>query len=121
MQPTIMSKIVDIGVAGKQMDYVIKMGGVMLMITALGAISASSRNILSSNVSQKFGTELRSDLFKKVQTFSFDNVDKFEGASLVTRLTNDVTQVQNFVNGLMRIFVKGSSFMYRKSCNGNTT
>ena len=106
MQPTIMSKIVDVGVAGKQMDYVIKMGGVMLMITALGAVSASSRNILSSNVSQKFGAELRSDMFKKVQTFSFDNVDKFEGASLVTRLTNDVTQVQNFVNGLMRVFVK---------------
>lgn len=106
MQPTIMSKIVDVGVAGKQMNYVMKMGGVMLMITALGAIAATGRNILSSSVSQKFGAELRSDLFKKIQTFSFDNIDRFEGASLVTRLTNDVTQVQNFVNGLMRIFVK---------------
>ncbi|MDP4146421.1 MAG: ABC transporter ATP-binding protein [Bacillota bacterium] len=106
MQPTIMSKIVDIGVANKQMNYVLRMGAVMIFITALGAAAAVSRNIVSSNVSQKFGAELRSDLFKKIQSFSFDNIDKFEGASLVTRLTNDVTQVQNFANGLMRVFVK---------------
>lgn len=106
MQPTIMSKIVDIGVAKKDMSYVLRMGGIMLMVTGIGAVFASSRNIISSNVSQKFAAELRSDLFKKIESFSFDNIDKFEGASLVTRLTNDVTQVQNFVNGLMRIFIK---------------
>lgn len=106
MQPTIMSNIIDIGVAGKQMSFVTYMGGSMLLVTLLGATAAVGRNILSSNVSQKFGAELRSDLFKKIQTFSFDSLDQFESASLVTRLTNDVTQVQNFVNGLMRIFVK---------------
>ena len=49
---------------------------------------------------------MRSDLFRKIQSLSFKNIDKFDRASLVTRLTNDVTQVQNFVNGLMRMFVK---------------
>ena len=106
MQPTIMSKIIDIGVAGKNMNYVLKMGGLMLLITALGAVAAVSRNIISSNVSLKFGTELRRDIYIKINTYSFENIDKFETASLVTRLTNDVTQVQNFINGLMRIFVK---------------
>lgn len=106
MQPTIMSKIIDKGVANKSLNYVVYMGGVMLLITALGALAASIRNVISSNVSQKFGAEMRSDLFKKIQSLSFENIDKFESASLVTRLTNDVTQVQNFVNGLMRIFVK---------------
>lgn len=106
MQPTIMSKIVDVGVANKDLNYVIKMGIIMLIIAGFGAIAASIRNVVASNVSQKFGTEMRSDLFKKIQGFSFENVDKFEGATLVTRLTNDVTQVQNFVNGLMRILVK---------------
>ncbi|HOJ11136.1 MAG TPA: ABC transporter ATP-binding protein [Clostridiales bacterium] len=106
MQPTIMSKIIDIGVAGKNVKYVISGGGLMLAVTALGAIAAIIRNIVSSNVSQKFGCELRADLFKKIQTFSFDNIDKFEPASLITRLTNDVTQVQHFVHGTMRIFVK---------------
>lgn len=106
MQPTIMSKIVDIGVKNKDLNFVLKMGAVMLGVTALGAMGAVSRNILASIVSLKFGTELRSDLFRKVQELSFESIDKFDGASLVTRLTNDITLVQNFVNGLMRIFVK---------------
>lgn len=106
MQPTIMSKIVDIGVADKQMDYIVKHGIIMLMVTLLGALGASGRNILSGNVSQKFSADLRADLFKKIQGLSFDSIDKFGISSLITRLTNDVTQVQNFVNGLMRIFVK---------------
>lgn len=106
MQPTIMSKVVDIGVANKNLNYVINLSCIMLLITGLGAIAASIRNIVSSNVSQKFGTQLRSDLFEKIQSFSFESIDKFEDASLIIRLTNDVTQLQNFVNGLMRIFVK---------------
>lgn len=106
MQPTIMSKIVDIGVANKNMDYVLHMGSVMLMVTALGAIGAIGRNIVSSNVSQNFGADLRDDIFKKIQSFSFDNIDKFEAASLMTRQINDVTQVQNFVHGTMRVFIK---------------
>lgn len=106
MQPTIMSKIVDIGVANRNLNYVLSMGGIMLVVTGIGAAAAITRNIISSNVSQRFGTELRGDLFKKVQSFSFDNINKFDAASLVTRLTNDVTQVQNFAHGLMRIFVK---------------
>ncbi|MCZ8511897.1 ABC transporter ATP-binding protein [Paenibacillus filicis] len=106
LQPTIMARIIDVGVAARQLDYVLHMGGLMLLITAMGALAASARNILASRVSQKFGAELRLDLFRKIQTLSFNNIDKFERASLVTRLTNDVTQVQNFTNGLMRIFVK---------------
>ncbi|MCM2535668.1 ABC transporter ATP-binding protein/permease [Neobacillus pocheonensis] len=106
MQPTIMSKIIDIGVARKDIHYVLRMGGLMLAITAFGAVSASTRSVVASIVSQNFGTELRSDLFKKIQTLSFRNIDQFDRASLITRLTNDVTQVQVFVNGLMRVFVK---------------
>jgi len=106
MLPTIMSQIIDIGVASKKMDYVLSMGGLMLLITAVGSVAASARNIISSHVSQKLGAQLRSDLYKKIQTLSFEIIDKFDRASLVTRLTNDVTQVQNLVNGLMRIFIK---------------
>ena len=106
MLPTIMSKIIDVGVAQRDLNYVLKMGGMMLLITGLGAVAASIRSILASIVSQNFGTELRSDLFRKIQFMSFKNIDKFDRASLVTRLTNDVTQVQMFANGLMRIFVK---------------
>ncbi|HEY2421831.1 MAG TPA: ABC transporter ATP-binding protein [Neobacillus sp.] len=106
LQPTIMSKIIDVGVAGKDINYVLKMGGLMLVITAFGAVAASTRSVVASIVSQNFGSELRLDLFKKIQSLSFEKIDKFDRASLITRLTNDVTQVQVFVNGLMRIFVK---------------
>ncbi|CAM3387287.1 ABC transporter ATP-binding protein [Brevibacillus invocatus] len=106
LQPTIMAMIIDKGVAERDMDYVLRMGGLMLLITALGAVAASMRNLLSSYVSQNFGALLRSDLFRKIQSLSFENVDKLDRASLVTRLTNDVNQVQVFVNGMMRIFVK---------------
>jgi ATP-binding cassette subfamily B multidrug efflux pump len=106
MQPTIMSRIIDVGVAGKNPEYVAKAGGLMLGVTAVGAAAALGRNFLAGTVSQKFGRDLRSDLFRKIQRFSFENIDRFETASLITRLTNDLTQLQNFVNGVMRIFVK---------------
>ncbi|HEY5560448.1 MAG TPA: ABC transporter ATP-binding protein [Clostridiaceae bacterium] len=117
LQPTIMSKIIDVGVVDKKIGYIFNMTTLMLGVTALGAVGAVTRNILASNVSMKFGRDLRKDLYKKIQSLSFENIDKLEGASLVTRLTNDISQVQNFVNGLMRIFVKapllcvGSIFM----------
>ncbi|MFE8699895.1 ABC transporter ATP-binding protein [Cytobacillus sp. FJAT-54145] len=106
LQPTIMAKIVDNGIANRDLDYVIKMGGLMLAVTLVGAVAASTRSILASITSQNFGSELRFDLFEKIQKLSFENINRYDRASLITRLTNDVSQVQMFVNGLMRIFVK---------------
>lgn len=106
LQPTILSKVIDVGVAGNRMDYVLRMGGLMLAITLFGACSATIRSIIASKVSQKFAQELRADLYRQIQRLSFEKIDQFERATLITRLTNDVTQVQNFVNGMMRIFVK---------------
>lgn len=117
IQPTLMSKIIDKGVKQGDMNYVIKLGGLMFLMTILGATFAIIRNIVSSKVSQSFGADLREDLYIKIQGFSFDNVDKFQDASLITRLTNDVNQVQNFAHASMRIFVKapvigiGATFM----------
>lgn len=105
-QPTIMSKIVDIGIKNKNLAFVLKMGDMMLLVTGIGAIAAVTRNNISSRVSQRFGADLRFDLFRKIQTLSYSGAGRFETATLVTRLTNDVTQTQNFVNGMMRIFVK---------------
>lgn len=106
LQPTILASMIDKGVAQRDLPYVIKMGGIMVLIVIIGTIGAVARNIISSNVSQNFGADLRLDLYKKIQNFSLENMDHFERSSLITRLTNDVTQLQNFINGLMRIFVK---------------
>jgi len=101
-----MARIVDVGVANRDFGVVVNLGGVMLLVTAVGALGAVGRNILSSTVSQNFGADLRQDLFTKVQLLSLDDLSRFEPASLITRLTNDVTQVQEFVHRLMRIFVR---------------
>lgn len=106
IQPTIMSKIIDNGVRKGDLEYVWKLGGLMIFMTILGATFAVTRNIVSSKVSQSFGADLREDLYIKIQGFSFDNVDEFQDASLITRLTNDVNQIQNFAHGMMRVFVK---------------
>ena len=106
LQPTIMAKVIDRGVANRDLSLVLALGGLMLLVTLFGAGAAVGRNFLSVQVSQRFGTQLRSDLYRKIHQLSFQDLDRLDTASLVTRLTNDVTQVQNFVNGTMRIFVK---------------
>ncbi|SHH94683.1 ATP-binding cassette, subfamily B [Clostridium collagenovorans DSM 3089] len=106
MQPTIMSKLVDDGVANGRLDYVLKLGSIMFGIALFGAIAAVTRNVVATRVAQDFGAELREDLFKKIQRLDFENIDKFDRASLITRLTNDVSNVQQFTYGLMRFFVR---------------
>ncbi|MGM9987813.1 MAG: ABC transporter ATP-binding protein [Bacillaceae bacterium] len=104
--PTLMARMIDVGVANQDLDYVFKTGLMMLAIAAIGAGFAFMRNILSSIVSQRIGENMRSDIYEKIQFLSFETINKWDRASLVTRLTNDVMLVQNFITGLMRIFVR---------------
>jgi len=106
MQPVLLARIIDEGVAFLDLRRVLGLGGIMLLLTGAGALAATARNVISSRVSQRFGMELRADMYRRIQSMPLASLDRFDRASLVTRITNDVTQVQNFVNGLMRIFVK---------------
>jgi ATP-binding cassette subfamily B multidrug efflux pump len=106
MMPTITAEIIDRGVKVGDLHNVLVYGGIMLGIAAIGTIFASSRNILSGKVSQSFGADLREDTFQKILSFSLESVDKIESGSLITRLTNDISQITQFVNGMMRIFFK---------------
>ncbi|MDR0287890.1 MAG: ABC transporter ATP-binding protein, partial [Clostridiales bacterium] len=104
--PTVSQNIIDDGIQKSDMHYVIHMGIIMFSIVAAGALFACIRNIIACTVSQKFGADLRFDLFSKIQKLSVADTDRFEGGSLVTRLTNDITQLTNFSAGLMRVIVK---------------
>jgi ATP-binding cassette, subfamily B, multidrug efflux pump len=106
LQPTIMSHIVDNGVAARDIALVLHFGLQMLGVAGIGALGAAGRNIISSTVSYRFGAQLRADLFQRVTSFSFQELDSFDTASLITRQTNDITQVQTFVQGVMRFFAK---------------
>ena len=106
MQPMMMSKIVDDAVASGNATLVLKLGMMMLGIALIGAAGAVGRNYFAGHISQTIGKEMRSELYRKIQSFSFENIDHLETASLITRITNDVAQIQNFINGCMRILVK---------------
>lgn len=106
MQPSLMSNIVDEGVKKQNTHIILTYGAVMLLVAMIGAVGAVMRGIYSSRTSQLIGKELHSELYAKIQTLSFENIDRLRPASLITRITNDVTQMQNFINGCMRIMVK---------------
>lgn len=106
LQPTIMSHIIDDGVATGSLQIVWHLGGLMLFVTGIGMCLAVIRNYVSSNVSQSFGADLRYDLYKKIMSLSLPSVDKIGSGSLITRITNDASQLTQFIHGLMRIFVK---------------
>lgn len=106
MQPAIMARIIDQGVKNNSVETVLRLGLLMLMLTLLGASFATARNILASKVSENFGSDLRYDIFNKIMRFSEVSSDNISSGSLITRMTNDTSQVIIFVNGLMRIFFK---------------
>lgn len=106
LQPTFMSHIVDDGVKNMDVRRILSYGVIMFMIALVGAFGAVMRNLFASRTSQTIGKEMRSDMFRKVQNLSLENIDRLQPASIITRITNDVTQVQEFINGCMRIMVK---------------
>ena len=110
-QPALMSYIVDNGIAEMSVASVLGYGLLMLALTVLGAIVAILRNITSVSTSQCLGEELRHDIYSHTLHLSEANIDKLDAGSIITRITNDVVQVQEFVNGLMRIIMK-APFMF---------
>ncbi len=104
--PTLMSNIINTGIEQGSITKVYYWGFLMLLVTLVGAGFAVTRNILASKVSQRMGADLRYDLFEKIVYFSEVGGDKIESGSLITRMTNDTNQIIQFVNGIMRIFMK---------------
>ena len=106
MQPRMIQRIVDEGIAKLDMAVITQTGLLMIALALLGALGGVGCTITSVLASQGFGTDLRGDLFRKVQTLSFGNIDELETGQLITRLTNDITQVQEMVSMLLRIMVR---------------
>lgn len=92
--PTLMADIVDYGIVNKDVNYILTMGGLMLFIAAGGTVCAILAAYLSAKTAVGFGKIVREKIFNKVERFSLHEFDKFGTATLITRTTNDVTQVQ---------------------------
>jgi len=104
--PTLTKNIVDIGIASKNVAYVLNTGAWMLALALGGCIAGQARNWLSTHASQDIGTKIRADLFRKTQAMSLTAAQKIGTSSLITRLTNDVMQIQNLSFLLTRVFIR---------------
>jgi len=103
--PTLMADIVNIGIIKGDTGYIVKLGGFMLLITAAGVLFSIAASYYSSAIAAGFGKRIRSKLFAHVENFSLHEFDKIGTASLITRTTNDVTQVQQVLIMMLRMMV----------------
>jgi len=106
MQPRLMASIIDEGVMVKDLAYIQSTGLKMLVVALIGLLGGLGCTIFASYASVNFAADLREDLYERVQSFAFKQLDRFSGGQLVTRLTNDVTQLQNFIEMVLKIFVR---------------
>ncbi len=104
--PYMMTYIIDKGVAINDFNAVIKYGSIMILLAILGLICGIAAGIYGANASAGFAKNLREGMFRNIQNFSFSNIDKFSSASLVTRLTTDITNVQNSYQMILRMLMR---------------
>lgn len=109
--PRLMGNIVDRGVATGDLKYIYNTGGVMLAIAILGTAATVISRYMSSKAAIAFGRDLRSDVFKTVESFSLNEIDKMGTSSLITRTTNDVSQMQNITIMSMRMMIRAPFMM----------
>lgn len=106
IQPYFMSRIVDEGIIPKEIEIITQVGIIMVIVSIVGLIISIVNVYISSKASIGFGTDLRATLFNKIQTFAFPDIDRFSTASLITRLTNDITKIQQVILMSMRILMR---------------
>ncbi|MCQ2479678.1 MAG: ABC transporter ATP-binding protein/permease, partial [Clostridia bacterium] len=104
--PLLMGSIIDNGVEKGDMNHILKMGILMVVAAGLGLFTGLMGAKYGARASTGFAKNLRKTMFEKIQTYSFSNIDKYSTAGLVTRLTTDVTNVQNAYQMLLRMFVR---------------
>lgn len=112
LQPKLMSKIVDDGVLGQDMDFIIRTGLLMLLVLIGGGACGIAASAFGGIASQSFSRDLRVDVFKRVMGLSFEQTDKFTTGSLVTRLTADITAIQQMVDFMLRMLVRDSLLFF---------
>jgi ATP-binding cassette subfamily B multidrug efflux pump len=106
LQPKLMADIIDIGVASGNTTFIFSVGGKMIFVALIGLLGGAGCSVFAAIAAMNMGEKLRQGIFDKIQIFSFIELDKFKTSSLITRLTNDVTQVQSMMLMALRIMVR---------------
>ncbi len=107
-----MAKIIDNGVMPRDLSVITRIGGYMILTSVAGLIASIFNIYVSSRTSIGFGTDLRTELFNKIQQLSFSDIDRFNSASLITRLTNDISKIQQVILISMRILLRSPLILF---------
>ena len=111
LMPILMASIIDNGVATRDYAYIIARGGLMVGVAILMLLGGVGGAYFGAKASVGFSSDMRKDAFDKIQEMSFANLDSFSTGSLVTRLTNDITQVQNLINMMLRMMLRAPGML----------
>ena len=109
--PRLMSSIIDDGVTAGNLGHIYRIGSIMVVAAAVGLFFGIMGGVLGAKASTGFARNLRRSMFRNIQTFSFANIDKYSTAGLVTRMTTDVTNLQNAYQMILRMFVRAPASM----------
>lgn len=104
--PVIMAHIIDTGIAGSDREYILKMCGLLVLMGILGLCSALTAQFFAAKAAYGFGTAVRRDMFKKINSLSMSQLDKFGASSLITRITGDINRAESGVNMFLRLFLR---------------
>ena len=104
--PLVMAQIVDVGISAGDTGYTIKMGLLMVVMAMISLAFGLGLSKFSAQAGQGFGSELRQAEYEKIQTFSFKNIERFSTSSLITRLTTDITMIQNSLTMGIKLLVR---------------
>ena len=110
--PLIVANIVDIGIINKDFGYIAKMGGLLILLGIIGLVWSLTAQYFSAKAAVGFGTALRSDLFAHINSLSYEEIDKTGTSTLITRMTNDINQMQSGVNLVLRLFLRSPFIVF---------
>lgn len=104
--PLVVARIIDVGIGNRDSGYILKMGGLMILLGVIGFASSVTAQYFAAKAAVSAGTAMRNDLFAHIQSLSYREIDSIGTSTLITRMTSDINQVQNGVNMFLRLFLR---------------
>ncbi len=110
--PLVMAQIIDVGIKNRDMGYIFRMGGVLVLLGVVGLTCSLTAQYFSAKAAVGIGTMLRNDLFRHINTLSYKEIDTIGTSTLVTRMTSDINQVQSGINLVLRLFLRSPFIVF---------
>lgn len=110
--PLVMAQIIDVGIKNQDTGYILKMGGILVLLGVVGLTCSLTAQYFSAKAAMGFGTALRNDLFRHINSLSYREIDTVGTATLITRMTSDINQVQSGVNLVLRLFLRSPFIVF---------